>query len=255
VTFDRDFWLLVSMLPLGVVAGFINTLAGSGSLITLPLLISLGLPANIANGTNRVGVVIQNIVAVATFRQQGALDVTGTWKLVLPSVLGSILGAQLAVDLDETLLRQIIGVMMLLMLGVMFVQPQKWLSEHAGPHRARLWVEVPLFFAIGIYGGFLQAGVGIFLTAALVLSAGFNIVTANAVKNLMVLVFTAAAVVVFIVHDQVVWSLGLLLAAGQAFGAWLAARMAIKRGARFVHWVVVAIIAVSAIVLLAGIGA
>ena len=91
----------------------------------------------------------------------------------------------------------------------MFIQPERWLEEHQVPRRARLSVEVPLFFAIGIYGGFLQAGVGIFLIAALVLSAGFNLVTANAVKNLMVLVFTAAALVVFIVHDQVDWTLGL----------------------------------------------
>jgi uncharacterized membrane protein YfcA len=251
---DSDFWLLAAVPVTGVVAGFINTLAGSGSLITLPVLILLGLPANVANGTNRVGVVMQNVVAVATFRRHGALDAGGTWKLVVPSVIGSVLGAQLAVDLDETLLRRIISVLMLLMIVVMFIQPERWLAEHVGPRRARLWVEVPLFFAIGVYGGFLQAGVGIFLIAALVLGAGFNLVTANAVKNLLVLVFTAAALVVFIVNDQVDWLLGLLLAAGQSLGAWAAARMAVKRGARFVRWVVIAVIVVSAGALLSGIG-
>lgn len=254
LSFDSDFWLLAAVPITGVAAGFINTLAGSGSLITLPLLILLGLPANVANGTNRVGVVMQNVVAVATFRQLGALDAGGTWKLVLPSVLGSVIGAQLAVDLNEALLRQIIGVLMLLMIVVMFIQPERWLQEHAGPRHARLWVEVPLFFVIGIYGGFLQAGVGIFLIAALVLSAGFNLVSANAVKNLLVLVFTAAALVVFIVHDQVNWTLGLLLAAGQAVGAWFAARTAVKRGARFVRWVVIVVIVVSAGALLTGMG-
>jgi uncharacterized protein len=250
---DSDFWLLAAVPVTGIAAGFINTLAGSGSLITLPLLILLGLPANVANGTNRVGVVMQNIVAVATFRQQGALDARGTWLLVVPSVVGSVIGAQLAVDLNEELLRQIIGVLMLLMIVVMFIQPERWL-EHQGPRRPRPWVEVPLFFVIGIYGGFLQAGVGIFLIAALVLSAGFNLVSANAVKNLMVLVFTAAALVVFIVHDQVNWTLGLLLAAGQSLGAWIAARMAVKRGARFVRWVVIVVIVLSAAALLSGIG-
>jgi hypothetical protein len=254
LSFDLDFWLLVAVPFTGVAAGFINTLAGSGSLITLPILILLGLPANVANGTNRVGVVIQNVVAVATFRHLGALDAGGTWKLVLPSVVGSVIGAQLAVDLNETLLRQIIGVLMLLMIVVMFIQPERWLQQRTGPRQARLWVEVPLFFVIGIYGGFLQAGVGIFLIAALVLSAGFNVVSANAVKNLMVLVFTAAALVVFIVNDQVQWTLGLLLGAGQALGAWIAAHMAVKRGAEFVRWVVIVVIVLSAAALLTGVG-
>jgi uncharacterized membrane protein YfcA len=246
---------LLAAVPItGVLAGFINTLAGSGSLITLPILILLGLPANVANGTNRVGVVMQNVVAVATFRQHGMLDGAGTWKLVVPSVAGSVLGAQLAVDLDETLLRRIIAVLMLAMIVVMFIQPDRWLQEHAGPRKARLSVEVPLFFAIGVYGGFLQAGVGIFLIAALVLSAGFNLVSANAVKNLMVLVFTAAALVVFIVNDQVDWLLGVLLGVGQSLGAWIAARMAVKRGAPFVRWVVIVVIVLSAGALLADMG-
>jgi hypothetical protein len=237
-----------------VLAGFVNTLAGSGSLITLPILILLGLPANVANGTNRVGVVMQNVVAVATFRQHGVLDVGGTWTLVVPSVIGSVVGAQLAVDLDEVLLRRIIAVLMLSMIVVMFIQPERWLQERASPRKARLWVEVPLFFVIGIYGGFLQAGVGIFLIAALVLSAGFNVVGANVVKNLMVLVFTAAALVVFIANDQVDWMLGVLLGAGQSLGAWIAARMAVKRGAPFVRWVVIVVIVLSAGALLTDMG-
>src|SRR5512147_2531403 len=89
--------LLLAAVPItGFIAGFINTLAGSGSLITLPLLILLGLPANVANGTNRIGVLLQNLVAVATFRSRGALEIAGTWKLVVPAVVGSVLGAQLA---------------------------------------------------------------------------------------------------------------------------------------------------------------
>jgi uncharacterized membrane protein YfcA len=237
-----------------VAAGFINTLAGSGSLITLPILILLGLPANVANGTNRVGVLVQNVVAVATFRRSHLLDLGTTWKLVVPSVLGSIVGAELAVDLDEALLRKIIGALMLVMLATMFVQPERWLAEDGAPRRARAWLEIPLFFAIGVYGGFIQAGVGIFLLAALVLGAGFELVGANAVKNLIVLVFTAAALVVFVVNDQVQWTLGALLAVGQGAGAWLAVRMALRRGARFVRAVVVVIVVLSAAVLLTGVG-
>lgn len=234
--------LLLAAVPItGFFAGFINTLAGSGSLLTLPVLILLGLPANVANGTNRVGVLLQNIAAVATFRQRGALPLTGTWKLILPSVVGAVIGAELAVDLDEALLRQTIGALMIVLIVVMLLKPERWIAEHATPREPRLLVEVPLFFVIGIYGGFIQISVGLFLLAGLVLGSGYNLVGANALKNLIVLVFTAAALVVFVLNDQVQWTLGLLLGAGQALGAWVAVHFAVERGAVFVRWAVVVI--------------
>jgi uncharacterized membrane protein YfcA len=245
--------LLLAAVPLvGFAAGFINTLAGSGSLLTLPILILLGLPANVANGTNRVGVVLQNIVAVATFRQRGVLPLAGSWKLILPSVVGAVIGAELAVDRDEALLRRTIGVLMLVLLVVMVLKPERWIAEHAAPRAPRLLVEVPLFFVIGVYGGFIQVSVGLFLMAGLVLGAGYNLVGANALKNLIVLVFSAAALVVFVLNDQVQWTLGLLLGAGQAVGAWVAAHFAVRRGAEFVRWAVIVITVAAAIALFVG---
>jgi uncharacterized membrane protein YfcA len=251
---DQQTLLLAAVPVTGFVAGFINTLAGSGSLLTLPILILLGLPANVANGTNRVGVVLQNIVAVATFRQRGALPLEGSWKLIVPSVVGAIIGAELAVDLDEALLRQTIGVLMLVLLAVMLFKPERWIAAHAARREPRLFVEVPLFFAIGVYGGFIQVSVGLFLLAGLVLSAGYNLVGANAMKNLIVLVFTIAALVVFVINDQVDWMLGLLLGAGQAVGAWVAASFAVARGAKLVRWAVIVITVGSAVALFAGVG-
>jgi uncharacterized membrane protein YfcA len=249
---DQHTLLLAAVPVVGFAAGFINTLAGSGSLLTLPLLILLGLPANVANGTNRVGVLLQNIVAVATFRQRGALPLAGSWKLIVPSVAGAVVGAELAVDLDEQILRQTIGVLMLVLIVVMLLKPERWIAEHAAPREPRLLVEVPVFFAIGVYGGFIQVSVGLFLLAGLVLGAGHNLVGANALKNLIVLVFTAAAIVVFVVNEQVQWTLGLLLGAGQAVGAWVAAHFAVRRGAEFVRWAVIVITVGAAIALFLG---
>lgn len=251
---DNGLLLLAAVPVTGFAAGFINTLAGSGSLITLPMLILLGLPANVANGTNRVGILVQNIVAVAMFRKNDALDMRGGWRLLLPSILGAIVGAGLAVDLDEALLRRTIGVLMLVMLAVVLARPKRWLATHAPAERASFLVQAPVFFAIGAYGGFIQAGVGIFLLAGLVLGAGYNLVGANAVKNFIVLVFTVAALAVFVVNDQVRWGLGLLLAAGNAAGAWLAVRMALDRGAEFVRWALIVILAGASVALLADLG-
>ncbi|MFS8608054.1 MAG: sulfite exporter TauE/SafE family protein [Gammaproteobacteria bacterium] len=246
----HDWWLLAAVPLVGFVSGFVNTLAGSGSLITLPLLIVLGLPANVANGTNRVGILVQSLVSVATFRNHGAMPRVGVAKVVVPSVLGAAAGAALAVDLDETLLERTIGVLMLVMLAVVLLRPRRFLESHVGRPPLRAWLQAVLFFAIGVYGGFIQAGVGIFLLAGLVLGAGFELVGGNAVKNLIVLVFTVAALAVFVVNDQVRWGLGALLAAGSAAGAWAAAHLAVVRGAPFVRAVLIAILILSAAALL-----
>jgi uncharacterized membrane protein YfcA len=195
---------------------------------------------------------MQNIVAVATFRQRGALPLAGSWKLIVPSVVGAVLGAELAVDLDEALLRRTIGALMIVLIVLMLLKPERFIAEHLAPREPRLFVEVPLFFVIGIYGGFIQVSVGLFLIAGLVLGAGYNLVAANALKNLIVLVFTAAALAVFVLNDQVQWTLGLLLGSGQAVGAWVAAHFAVKRGAEFVRWAVVVITIGAALALFAG---
>lgn len=242
--------LLIAVPVVGFASGFINTLAGSGSLITLPMLILLGLPANVANGTNRVGILVQSLVSVATFRSRGALDFGGSLEAVALTTIGAGVGAALAVDLDEALLRRTIGVLMIVMLGVVLLKPGRWLQSHATGQRSQWWIRYPVFFAIGVYGGFIQAGVGIFLLAGLVLGAGYNLVGANAIKNLIVLVFTVAAMAVFVFNDQVRWGLGALLAVGSAAGAWLAAHLAVERGAAFVRWALIVILALSAVALL-----
>ncbi len=246
--------LLLAVPAVGFAAGFINTLAGSGSLVTLPMLILLGLPATVANGTNRVGILVQGLVSVATFRSRGALEFGGSLRLVVPAVLGAAVGAELAVDLNEALLRRLIGVLMLVMLAVVLARPTRFLAAHRRESGVSIWIEAPLFFLIGAYGGFIQAGVGIFLLAGLVLGAGYDLVGANAVKNLIVLVFTIAALVVFVVNDEVRWLLGGLLAVGNGLGAWAGAHLAVEKGARFVRWVLVAILALSSVALIGDLG-
>jgi uncharacterized membrane protein YfcA len=234
-----------------MVAGFINTLAGSGSLITLPLLIFLGLPANIANGTNRVAILLQNVVGVAGFRQKKMLSFRRGLMLAAPAAVGSIIGAMIAANLNEQVLRTTIGVLMAVMLAVIIVRPKRWLvGKPEMLDRNPGWVQLTVFFAIGIYGGFIQAGVGIFLLAGLVLGAGFDLVRANAVKVLIVLCFTVFALMVFIINHQVNWVIGIVLAAGNMSGAWIATRVAVKKGAGFVRWLLIIIVTVAAAKLL-----
>ena len=148
-------------------------------------------------------------------------------------------------------MRRTIGVLMVVMLAVVLIRPKRWLEGRSGDiHSRPSWWQFVIFFAIGAYGGFIQAGVGIFLLAGLVLSAGYDLVRANGVKVLIVLCFTVIALAVFIINDQVNWLVGLVLAIGNMSGAWVATRTAIKRGAVFVRWLLIAVLVVSAVLLL-----
>ncbi|MEX2160891.1 MAG: sulfite exporter TauE/SafE family protein [Anaerolineales bacterium] len=244
-------YFYVLLMAAGFFAGVINTLAGSGSLITLPALIFLGLPATVANGTNRIGIILQNIVAGTSFHRSRVLDLRGALVLSIPAVFGSILGAAIAVNLNEEMMERVIGIVMVLMLFVIWLRPKRWLSGTLLKLEGSFsWQQAIVLFAIGVYGGFIQAGVGIFLLSALVLSVGYDLVRGNAVKIIIILAFTIASLLVFTANDQVDWIAGLILGLGNMLGAWVAARLAVTKGSGWVRWVLMATVAVSAASLL-----
>lgn len=243
-----EWYIYVLAILAGILAGIINTLAGSGSLVTLPMLVFLGLPANMANATNRVGVAVQNIVGIITFQRSGKLDSSGSAWLVVPSVLGALVGARIAVDLNEQVMELTIGVIMVIMLFVILLNPSRWLREHSEvkPGRPSWWV-LGLFFIIGVYGGFIQAGVGVFLLSAMVLGVGYTLNHANMVKLIIVLFITLFAIVIFAIGGQINWWLGGLMAIGQSIGAWAAARFATqyKNANVWVRRLLIAVVVIS----------
>ena len=235
----------------GLAAGFINVLAGNGSLISLPVLIFVGLPPGVANATNRVSIVFQNLVGGTSFHRQGKLDARGARMLSIPMVLGSAVGALIAVDVNDQVFRQVLAVAMIVMLILMLVKPERWITGKPGTVSSRLTLaRFITFFAIGVYGGFLQAGVGIFLLVALVLEVGYDVVRANAVKVVVTLASAVVSLAIFSANLKVNWTAGLVLAAGSMVGAWLATRFASDRGAAWVRWFVIVVVATSAAQLL-----
>ena len=196
--FGQEPLILVLAIVCGAVAGFINTLAGSGSLVTLPMLIFMGLPANVANGTNRIGVMFQNIVGIMKFKKSGHLQMDQAGPMILPTVLGAIVGSMIAIDLDEAMMRKVIAAVMVIMLVVILLKPKQWLKEHADEairHKGPLTFVI--FFFIGVYGGFIQAGVGVFLLVGLVMRCGFTMVQSNGIKLVLVLLFSIPALILF----------------------------------------------------------
>lgn len=236
----------ISLIVAGLLVGFINTLAGGGSIISLSVLMMLGLPAPLANGTNRIAITIQTLSATTSFRQQKVLETRKAILLSIPAVFGSLLGAWFAVDIREDIFEKAIGVIMLIMLVFILYKPHKFIYGRANISEKPLsWSTYVVFFFIGIYGGFIHMGVGYFLLAGIVGMAGFDLVKANAIKVFVVLVYAPFTLLVFLWHNQVNWKYGLIMAAGAVVGAIIASRLAVTKGVVFVKWVIVIVILIT----------
>lgn len=221
-------WLAyAAIFVIGLITGAINTLAGSGSFITLPILIFFGLDPTLANGTNRVGVLSQSAVGAYSLQRFAQLNLKHAGWLLVPSVIGAAIGAQIAVDINEEAMNTAIGVLMVIMLGVVLLKPQQWLrekTEEMGQHKSPFLLF--LFFLIGIYGGFIQAGVGVFMLIALVTIGKYTINHSNTIKLIVTLALTVPALAIFTYNSEVHWLVGMVLAISQSLGAIAAARFA-----------------------------
>lgn len=248
---DLNIFTIGLAVAAGVVAGILNTLAGSGSAITLPLLVYLGVPAHEANATNRIGVIVQNVAAVFTLQRKKSLHLPAAdlWYTGIMAA-GGIGGAALAAELDEEGMNLAIAGMLVVILLTILLKPEKWLRSHAEASvtGAMQWSRLPLFLLIGAYGGFIQAGVGLFILSGLVLTAGYALVQANKVKLVAVLAFTLVALGVFLAQGvRLWWEIGLTLAVGQSIGAWLAAHFMVEnqKAKYWMRWLLIAVVVYS----------
>ena len=242
------FWIYPLLVLAGFMAGFINTLAGAGSVISLAVLDLAGLPLAVANGTNRVAILLQTAVGVGRFRKQGKLEIRPHLGIILSAVAGGILGALIAGRVSDLMLRRSIGFCMTLTLIPLFLNPTRWLKGNPELEQKPVGLlRIITFFLIGIYGGYVQLGVGVFLLTALVLAAGLDLVRGNAVKLLIAFCYIVPALAIFVMNDLVRWDLGLTLAAGNMLGAWVATHEAAKRGAPFIRWLLIVVVIVASV--------
>jgi hypothetical protein len=241
-------WIEITLLIVsGTLVGFINTLAGGGSIISLSVLMMLGLSAPVANGTNRIAVAVQTLSATSSFRRQKVLETKKALLLSIPGTLGSLIGAWIAADINEEIFEKAIGVIMLLMMVFIILNPDKYIYGRKSISEKPLnWKVYLLFFFIGIYGGFIHVGVGYFLLAGIVLGAGFDLIKANAIKVFIVLMYAPLTVIVFLWNNQIDWTYGLIMSIGNVVGALLATRLAVKKGVVFVKWVIIFVILITA---------
>ncbi len=230
----------------GIVAGIINTLAAGGSLLTLPVLMAFGLPPNMANGTNRIAIFLQNVVGVSSFHKEKIMDFPSGFRVGIPAAIGAIAGAFIAVNLNDKVMKLAIAGVMILVFILMLLKPNRWINSHEEYPPIPYWVQVIVFFFVGVYGGFIQAGVGFFLLTSLVLASGFELVKANSLKLFIILLYTPIALLIFFLNGDVHIWMGLVLAAGNMTGAWLGTKIAVKWGAVFIRYVVLVAIVIAA---------
>ena len=232
---------------MGIIAGFLNVTAGGGSTLTLPTLIFLGLESSVANGTNRIAILVQNISAVYSFKREKYQDLKASFILSLFTLPGTIAGALLAVKLDDEIFQKILGIIMIGIILSMFI-PQKRINS-TGNSKISFPVIVSML-GIGFYGGFIQVGIGFIIMASLKYLMKLNLVLVNMHKVFIVLIYTLPALVIFIVTDNVNWFLGLSLAAGNALGGWWGAKMSVKKGEGFIKSILIIAILIMALKLL-----
>lgn len=242
-------WYLVLVVA-GFIAGIVNTIAGGGSFLTLPALLAFGLDPKVANGTNRVAVLFSSGAAVATFHKHGHLDRKLAQRLTWPTMAGVPVGALLAIYLPAQAFEPVFGAIFLLMAVLLILNPKRIAESSKASTRSGRWI-MPIFFAIGIYVGFIQAGMGILVLLAMSLLGGGDLVSSNAVKNWIAFLVTLTATIVFAYYDLIRWLPGLVMAVGNLIGGVVGAKLAIKKGNRLIFGFLIVVMVATGIKLIA----
>jgi len=232
----------------GLLAGVINVMAGGGSSLTLPALIFMGLDSAAANGTNRIGILLQGMFSTLSYRKEKVSEIENSIKLSLLTLPGAVLGALLALKISNEWFDRILGIVMIGIIVSMLI-PQSRLQISTGGER-KSWLIYPVMFAIGFYGGFIQVGVGFLIMAALYHLLRIDLIRVNMHKVFITMIYTVPTLLIFIWSGNVDWLLGLSLAAGSGIGGWWAVRFSVRGGERVIRYVMVLAIFIIALKLL-----
>jgi uncharacterized membrane protein YfcA len=227
---DAELWQLALLAGTGVAAGFLNVMAGGGSLLSVPMMLFLGLPGPVANGSNRISIIAQNIVAVRTFFRRGFSDFPLSLSLTAFAIPGAVLGAIVGVELDGEWFERVLALVMIGVLVLMQFDSKKRKGPSLELTRRRWWAGHVLMFGAGCWGGFIQIGVGFILMPILHRVMGLDLVRTNMHKVFIALSYNLIALAIFASVVSIHWSFGLALAAGNALGGYFGARFSVSGG-------------------------
>ncbi len=229
----------------GLFSGIINVLAGGGSFLTLPILGFYGLPPSVANGTNRIGILLQNISATWNFIAKKEIRLSEVFFLTISTIFGAIVGTSIVLTLPERILKISIVIIFIVMSYFVLFSPKVW--EEGKKLKANRVISALTFFLIGVYGGYIQAGVGFFLIYALTILEGYDIKQANAIKIFLTLVFTVFSLIMFSFNNKVEIVPGLILGIGSFMGGYIGSYLNIRVSRKFIRYVVAGMMIISAL--------
>lgn len=219
------------LFSVGFIASIVNTLAGGGSLLTLPVLIFLGLPSNVANGTNRILILINSIVGTAGYKSKGVSTYPFNIYLGISALFGALIGAEIAIDVKAEIFNRILSIVMIIFGLIILLSRNYDIEKTTERITGRyFWISVVAFFFIGIYGGFINAGIGMVIVIFLNSINRMTLIRANATKVALISIYTVGALILFAINEKVDWVAGLWMAAGSLFGAWWSSRWSVKKG-------------------------
>lgn len=234
----------------GVVVGFINSLSAGGTTISIALYLSLGLSPTVANATNRIGVLFQTGTTTLLMHRKKQIPLRAVFFYSIPTIVGAIIGAKTSAVINEQLFAYALGLVLLMM--IFFISmPTKRLqddNEHKINKGITIW-KVLIFLLTGFYGGFVQVGSGFLLILAGTAGLGYGLMKSNGLKVAVMFFYTIASLITFSLNVEINWQYGLLHSFGNMLGAWTATSLAIKKGARFVRWVIIIVILFTAAIL------
>ncbi len=235
-----EWYEYILITAVGFVAAFLNTVGGGGSLFTVPILTFLGIPITFANATSRVAILAQNVFAVGGFASK-KVDLPLRYSLLLgfTSMIGGLIGATWASRIDDKLFSRLFVVVMIISIALVVIDPFKANGKEPKMDLRRQLIGAFVFFFIGIYGGFVQAGIGFLVIGALGLINQFDLVRINYIKVFVAIVYTLASVIIFALEGKIIWTTGLVLAIGHALGGWYASRWSVKAGEVWIKRVMV----------------
>jgi uncharacterized protein len=216
----------------GLLSGFLNTLASSGSAVTLPVMIFMGLPATVANGTNRLPLLAGGLTALLTFQRAGVVDWRNGLVLSAPVLAGTIAGAALASVLDAKAIGWAVIVAVVAALVMLLGNPKRFLRDAAPGGPRVVLTTAAVFVPIGLWAGFIVLDAGTYMLLGLVLVVGYDLIRANAIKSLFLVWISLASLLVFDVEGEMNWGVGLLLSVGSIVGSWVGGLLATKEWAK-----------------------
>ena len=241
---EFNLWHVGAIVAVGFAQGFLNIVAGGGAFLVLPMLTFLGMDLAMANGTNRIAILLQSVSGATSFHRDKILSLRSALPLALVATLGATAGAFTAVKVDKATLNIVVAGLISVMAVLLLGKPEMW--EGRKDRRWPRWMTCALFAGIGFYGGFIQAGAGLFISWGLAAAAGVDLVEGNAIKSVIIGCYTAVSLAIFFVNGMVDPPVGLVLAVGSVMGAWVGAKFTVAKGNRWIRRILAVVVIVSA---------